>query len=728
MARPLETEVESAAAAAAARAKLAAAVLGELEELQVTVGTHGADVLRRAGHDLSTDPLANPFLPIHTSAVLQPVQHLLREADRAKEDADVPVEALAVGGEDVRDSEAVDTVFAEGGIEFRRRPSYSNAATWSAAVSTNSSLHNLDLTKGEEERLADEWGLSEALSRAASVSSAASPGEQDGSKRSLERRLSVASDAALLSQRKDDDLTGSGAANEDDLEILETRSEPALSRRMTITFADEVLGNLEQRLQAAATRAALVRATTPDQDDGGYVSDGPRLKILERTPSQRRRERRPHSSAVLQSLPSLHDIAGDGSVEEWTSGAGGRGGIASRDSLFRGAQATRRQSTAASSFHSDGLQLSRPTSSIDQYGVSTRPPTRLSLLAMPGTTSSPTAEDGPADPSRSPESARDLHARPKSAMSVYTSRFDPAVMAAQRAELVKDRPKFVDPDAGKPPRVVLMPAPLAGQPVLPVQPPRPEGPEPLPDDADSSVFEDDLDEDGEEVPPGLQEPKRPAGALYGRSLLDVMAERKALLKGQQRAYVPGSDGRRQMFDVHGTTAQQHPLNDEGAPMPAEAHEADFDGTLSEDVPRRRTGAARPALVDRKAAGQSIFGPDMLYQRELAMAKELEAIERQEREAHEQLEALKRDEAEQRKVRNKLRKGAAKKRKGATTRAAEAAVEPVGAEEAAAPTEWIGPVDLARVDARDDPPPEQGERALMFCSDTVSTFVKPESSY
>lgn len=654
----------------------------------------------------------------------------MRDSGRAEEHADAPAEALAVEGEDVRDSEAIeDTVFAEGGIEFRRRPSYSNAATWSAAVSTNPSLQNLDLTTGEEERLADEWGLSEALSRAASVSSsAASPGEQDGSNQPLERRLSIASDAALLSQRKDDDLTSS-AVNEDDLEILETRSEPALARRMTITFADEVLGNLEQRLQAAATRAALVRATTTEPDDDGYVSDGPRLKILERTPSQRRRERRPHSSAVLQSLPSLHTITSDDSVEEWTSGtgAGGRGGIASRDSLFRGAQATRRQSTATSSFYSDGMQPPRPTSSIDQYGVSTRPPTRLSLLTMPDTTSSPTG-DGPADPSRSPESTRDLHGRPKSAMSVYTSRFDPAVMAAQRAELVKDRPKFVDPDAGKPPRVVLMPAPLAGQPMLPAQPPRPEGPEPIPDDADCSVFEDDLDEDEEEVPPGLQEPKRPAGALYGRSLLDVMAERKALLKGQQRAYVPGSDGRRQMFDLHGTNAQQEHLasDEEGVPMPAEAHDTGFDGMLTEDVPRRRTGTARPALVDRKAAGQSIFGPDMLYQRELAMAKELEAIERQEREAHEQLEALKRDEAEQRKVRNKLRKGAAKKRKGAPTRAAEAATaEAVGAE-AAAPTEWIGPLDLARADARDDPPLRPGESALMFSSDIPSTFTSRES--
>lgn len=637
---------------------------------------------------------------------------------------DATVEPLAIEKDETRDSEAVDTVFAEGGIEFRRRPSYSNAATWSAAVSSKPSLHNLDLTTCEEERLADEWGLSEALSRAASLSSAASPREQDNSEQPLERRLSIASDAALLGQRKDDDLTAS-AANEDDLEILETRSEPDLSRRMTITFADEVLGNLEQRLKAASTRAALVRETATERDDG-YVSDGPRLKILERIPSQRRRERRPHSSAVLQSLPSLHNIAGDDSVEEWTSGAG-RGGIASRDSLFRGAQATRRQSTTTSSFHSDGVHLSRPTSSIDQYGVSTRPPTRLSLLAMPETTSSP-AGDGPADLSRSPENIRDLHARPKSAMSVYTSRFDPAVMAAKRAELVKDRPKFVDPDAGKPPRVVLMPAPLAGQPTVPLQPPRAEGPEPLLNDADSSVFEDDFDGDEEEVPPGLQDPKRPAGALYGRSLLDVMAERKALLKGQQRAYVPGSDGRRQMFDVVGTNAQQEDLaGDADPPMPADAHDTEFDGTLAVDVPRRRTGAARPALVDRKAV-QSIFGPDMLYQRELAMAKELEAIERQEREAHEQLEALKRDEAEQRKVRNKLRKGAAKKRKGPSTRVPAATVEPVGAAEAAAPTEWIGPLDLARADAGEDPPLEQGECTLFFRLYIVSTSVKPESLY
>ncbi|GAA5981354.1 hypothetical protein JCM10908_004079 [Rhodotorula pacifica] len=676
--------VEPSVNAAAARARLAAALLG---------------------HDLSTDPLANPYLPIHTSAVLQPVQHLLHAATPTTEQTDheaVPAPPIdAEGG----DGEAGhETTFPAGGIEFRRRPSYSNGATWSAAVSTDPSLAGLDLAEGEEERLADEWGLSEALSRAASVSSPASPVEQGTSNGSLERRLSTASDAALLSRRKNAVSAGLDGHEDDDVEVLETRSEPDLSRRMTITFADEVLGNLEQRLQAASARAAVKRDAGPSHDDGD-LSDGPRLKILERTPSQRRRGRRPHSQATMQSLPSLTNIAGDGSVGYWTSES--NGGLASRDSLFRAAAATRRQSTSNGSFYSDAQHNTRPSTSSDQYGVSSRPPTRLSLAVQDAALSQ---TEGLNDQStRSPADARSPNARPMSSMSVYTSRFDPTVMAAQRAELVKDRPKFVDPEAGKPPQVVLMPAPLAGQPPVPVQLPRPEGPEAI-DDNDSSLL--DPDEEDEEMPPGLQEPKRPAGALYGRSLIDVMTERKALLKGQQRAYVPGSDGRRQMFDAHVPTPQQSSLVGPHGAVPVEGEVVGEDGAFVDDQPRQRSVATRLQLADRKAV-QSVFGPDLLYQRELAMAKELEAIERQEREAHEQLEALKRDEAEQRKVRNKLRKGGAKKRKDAIAAGGTGSGQPLAVQaESEAPTEWIGPLDLARMDAGGDVGEEETQNVDM----------------
>lgn len=709
------TATAAAADAAAARAKLAAALLGPFGALadrsySLVTDPVSAYFSSRAGHDLSTDPLANPFLPIHASAVLQPVQHLLHAPDRIEED--VPGDSgvrIAAENEVPADGEAANTLFSEGGIEFHRRPSYSNPAAWSAAVSTNPSLSNLNLSTGEEERLADEWGLGEALSRAASVSPPDGPGEPELLRGTSERPHALASGAVSSDEREGAAATGHIEPG-DHFEVLETRSEPALSRHVTTTFADEVLGNLEQRLHAAASRAALQRKVATTRDDG-YISDGPRLKILERTPSQRRRERRPQSAATLPALPSLNNIAGHEFDGVWTSGDGG-GGIATRDPLFRGAQATRRQSPTSGSMTSDGQRLARPSSSIDQYGVSTRPPTRLSTAFPREATRS--AEGGPTsntELSSSPTEARVPDPfRPKSVLSIYTSRFDPAVMAAQRAELVKDRPKFADPDAGKPPRVVLMPAPLAGQPLLPALPPRPDGPEPACDDATSSILQDDADED-EEVPPGLQEPKRPAGALYGRSLLDVMAERKALLKGQQRAYVPGSDGRRQMFDLHVPDAHQLSLDQSTPPPPASAEAAHPGDTgTGDDPPRRRPEAARLTLADRKAV-QSIFGPDMLYQRELAMAKELEAIEQRERAAREELEALKRDEAEQRKVRNKLRKGGAKQRKSRTAQV-EANGEPAAAVEAAAaaPTEWVGPLDLARAEASESEQPyvEQGE--------------------
>jgi hypothetical protein len=177
----------------------------------------------------------------------------------------------------------------------------------------------------------------------------------------------------------------------------------------------------------------------------------------------------------------------------------------------------------------------------------------------------------------------------------FTSRFDPVMLSYARQEVQNDRPIFLNKDAGALPKIVMMPAPLSGQPWVPVPKPRIEGPE-----SDSS------EEEVEEVPRAV----RAAGALYGRSLLDVLAERKAATKARQKGYIPGQDGRRSMMDWSGSAAAAQKLQAESAGM---------------DVPvvGGRTAIDR---VARSKSAMSIFGPDLIYQREMEKRVELEKQE------------------------------------------------------------------------------------------------------
>lgn len=217
--------------------------------------------------------------------------------------------------------------------------------------------------------------------------------------------------------------------------------------------------------------------------------------------------------------------------------------------------------------------------------------------------------------------------------SVFTSQFDPNIIRQQREKQLAERPNFTNPEAGKPPNVILMPAPLAGQRPQPPKKPRKEGPS---GDSSEEVEEEDEEELEEE------KPQRPAGALYGRSLMDIMAERKALLKAQQRAYVPGSDGRRGMMDWKDSPAAQESLAAQGALAKLEGRgNAEDTDEVEEEVPLALLpagGATRRKpktdAITKSRSGLSIFGPDMLYQRELAAARKLEEEERLEREESE----------------------------------------------------------------------------------------------
>jgi hypothetical protein len=180
-----------------------------------------------------------------------------------------------------------------------------------------------------------------------------------------------------------------------------------------------------------------------------------------------------------------------------------------------------------------------------------------------------------------------------------TSRFDPAEQALEKQQLQKDRPVFVNKAAGRSPLELTMPSPLANAtPALAsYRRVRTEGPI----EGEEEVVE-----------------VRPAGVLYGRSLLDVLSDRQATKKTRQRSYVPGNDGRKSMMEP---------------------------STSSGINPARKT----------------IFGPDLLYARDLARLKEVENAEAEARQAELDTEAWAREKVkkkqEVRKGRKKLQKSA-----------------------------------------------------------------------
>ena len=222
----------------------------------------------------------------------------------------------------------------------------------------------------------------------------------------------------------------------------------------------------------------------------------------------------------------------------------------------------------------------------------------------------------------------------------WTSRFDPQMLVLAR-QADKERAVFVNKDAGATPKSLLMPTPLAGQARAPFKRTRTEGPE--------TIIPQTQEEADEMAALEKERNTRPAGALFGRSLMDVMAEKQAALKAKQRHYVPGNDGRRSMMDP-----------DWGKPKPLDIADDLF---LSDAASEK--GLAPPRLPRGKST-LSIFGPDLFYARDLERLREMERVEAEE----DELEALKeadmwekeRLKAEKKQT-SKMRKAAERKLEG-----------------------------------------------------------------
>ncbi|GAA6018281.1 hypothetical protein JCM11491_005140 [Sporobolomyces phaffii] len=633
---------------------------------------------------------ASPSVDVGSSALLKPFSHLL-DSSQPSPASPTPLTELPS-----RDGsfEIVKGVFKEeldddDDVDERAvvRPGAYSAAGGSSVdgfdgfVSRRASLTSsamfgrqtpIEFTPEEEEHLDQEWGISRIGSTEYVV--ATGGGGSAGDMTGVGLRQFPRSESGMVAdlarehedqpERERTDSTRGGAptsTDETDQEVLETKSMPDLNPPRRQSFAASILDELDGRLQGkgptlspeeeleARERAqiAMVKAN----------SDGPRIKVIER----RKRSRSLSTNFALDS-PQLPDVATPSSTLEELVQTSAVTGKARSDSLFARpgsalafTSTTRTRDFSSASQTSDTQPLSSSSNGTPLLPFSTASPAFISSRFRSTTHDTDlTAGSGSLEGSSGPT-------RPASALSftpsAFTSRFDPNIIRQEREAQLAERPNFSNRDAGRPPHVILMPAPLAGQRLAPPMKPRKEGPS-----GESSGEEDEEEEEEEE-----EKPQRPPGALYGRSLMDIMEERKALLKAQQRAYIPGSDGRRGMMDWKDSPAAQESLAARGALAKLERRAAAEDSEdAEEEVPLallpaggavRRKREGEPAAAKPPRAGMSIFGPDVLYQRELAAARKLEEEERLEREEAErraqEVEEKRRLKEDRRKLKKKM---------------------------------------------------------------------------
>lgn len=268
---------------------------------------------------------------------------------------------------------------------------------------------------------------------------------------------------------------------------------------------------------------------------------------------------------------------------------------------------TRRLSTSISDY------LSFPTlrdedilPEINPSGLSSSITDFLSTpLSIDGSTTAidPTRSTSPLEPLLQSPTISSFSPSPR-----FTSRFDPSMLDLARQEMEGDRVVFSNKEAGSAPRNVIMPTPLSGQPQIPMKKVRVEGPE----QDDEPEVEEEAIESGTGEKDQMAETKRPAGRLYGTSLLNMLDERKITNKSKQKQYVPGNDGRRTMMDWKSKEVIIGEVV--GGPETVTTQEVADEGV------------AGGRFMPRAKSTMSIFGPDLLYQRDLERRRVVEEQE------------------------------------------------------------------------------------------------------
>ncbi|GAA5859862.1 hypothetical protein JCM5353_008782, partial [Sporobolomyces roseus] len=434
------------------------------------------------------DDLDSNLDQVRTSAILQPHNHLLGPSTAVSTplsnlpSRDGSFEIIkGVFNEEFQEEEE-DAIVRPG--TYSAQGSYVATDTLSRRGSRSSSFMlgratPLELTKEEEEKLDEEWGLSRIGSEMGDDMTGVGLKQFPRSESGM---LDLAREREEEAER---DRINAGEDGETDIEVLETKSMPDLDRPRRVSFAASILDELDGRLRGKGV--ALSPEEEAEARDRAETlmrrgsTDGPRIKVIERHPSSPRKRTRSLSTNYALSIPLLPDVAATPSILDGIADSGTAGGKARSDSLFTRPGSALAFSPARPREHST-FSRSSDQAVLSSYSDENAP--------YPSTTRFRSTTDessfGESDPPR-PASAMSL------TPSIFTSRFDPNIIRQQREEQLSERPVFAKPEAGKPPNLILMPAPLAGQQLLPPKKPRKEGPSGV----DSSEEEEEEEEEEE---------------------------------------------------------------------------------------------------------------------------------------------------------------------------------------------------------------------------------------
>ncbi|GLB33794.1 hypothetical protein LshimejAT787_0106780 [Lyophyllum shimeji] len=226
---------------------------------------------------------------------------------------------------------------------------------------------------------------------------------------------------------------------------------------------------------------------------------------------------------------------------------------------------------------------------------------------------------------------------------------------------------------------------------------------------------------------------RPAGKLYGKSLIDDLENRKAQMRNKQRVFTgderPSMMARGSLYQRSNTLIDQAALQS----RPASQHMPSFGSQGSQQaLGRRNSSNIKPLLNfeedDKPAAkapgarlpsGRSVFGVDTLWEKEMAKLKEIEAKEKQ--------------EEKERRLREEAKEGKKKKKKSKRKEKSKLQTpdpETLAPEETAPPRVSIEPPvlpDIPRANRRPPPPvTDNASESDQSDDDVPAPVQQPES--
>ncbi|KAH0587580.1 hypothetical protein H2248_006356 [Termitomyces sp. 'cryptogamus'] len=187
-------------------------------------------------------------------------------------------------------------------------------------------------------------------------------------------------------------------------------------------------------------------------------------------------------------------------------------------------------------------------------------------------------------------------------------------------------------------------------------------------DGEQAQFETELDDVPIVAVPEAEEPfktSRPAGKLFGKSLIDDLENRKAQMRNKQRVFT-GDERPSMMARVSNQRSSTliDPATLQSRPASQRLHSVG--PPAFQEKGRRNSINIKPLLNfddDNKGAtttasrlphGRSVFGVDTLWEREMAKLKEIEALEQQEEEQRRLRESLEGDTKSKKKSKRKDR--------------------------------------------------------------------------